>query len=233
MLHHQKFLHLQHNEFFGLFPAHVRTALEKKCETKIFKVGKTIFKRGEEGLWMAAIIAGRVRIQIESPDNKKMLLSMFERGEIFGERALLDGLARGADAIAEEETMILIIKKDDIMPLLYQYPDSMFAIVKLLCNRLLRYANTMELFAFEDLSTRLASYLLFLAGTHGKELDGQMVINTTLTQTDFAQRLGGTRESINRQMKNFEKDGLIAVDGHSITLLNREKLAAMCEARKQ
>ncbi len=101
MLHHQKFFHLQHNEFFGLLPSHIRTSFLNKCETRECKEGSYIFKRGEDGPGMGAILAGRIRISRESPDGKKMLLSMFERGEIFGERALLVCLPRGADAIAE------------------------------------------------------------------------------------------------------------------------------------
>jgi CRP-like cAMP-binding protein len=228
MLHHQKFFHLQHNEFFGLFPSHVRTQLMNKAETRLYKAGKIIFKRGEEGPWMAAILAGRVRISLESHD-KKMLLSMFERGEIFGERALLDGLPRGADAFAEEDTTLLIIKRDEIVPLLHQYPDTMFSFIKILCNRLLRYTDTMELYTLESLPTRLASYLLFLASTHGQDIDGKRVIRAGLNQSDLAQKLAASRESINRQLKAFETQGFIHLRGHEITLLEPTKLEQFCE----
>ncbi len=116
------------------------------------------------------------------------------------------------------------------MPLLYQYPDTMFSIVQILCNRLLRYTDMMELYTLSNLPIRLASYLLFLAGSHGREVDGTFVIHTGLNQSDLAQKLGSTRESINRQMKIFEAQGLVNVNGEEITLLDRTKLTALCES---
>jgi len=229
MLHHQKFFHLQHNEFFGLFPSHVRTSFLNKCETRVYKKGKWIFKRGDDGPWMAAILAGRVRMSIESNDGRRILLSMFERGEIFGERSTMDGLPRGANASAEEDCTLLIFKREEIMPLLYQYPDTMFSLIRILCNRLLRYTDTIELYTLQNLPTRVASYLLFLATTHGQEVDGKIVIRAGLNQSDLAQKLASTRESINRQLKIFETQGLIHLQGHEITLLDPEKLDAMCE----
>lgn len=230
MLHRQNLLHLQYNDFLGLFPSHIRSHILNNSETRTCKAGTTIFRRGEEGPWMGGILTGRVRIILRSSDNKEMFLSMFERGEIFGERALLDELPRGADAVAEEETTYIVMKRAEILPLLFQYPEAMFCIVKILCNRLLRYTETIQLNSQASLPTRLATYLLFLARSYGSEVDGQKVIRAGLNQSDMGQKLAASRESINRQLKVFVEQGLVSIRGDEIVLLDSAALEKICEA---
>ena len=229
MLHRQDLIHLQYQDFLGLFPAHIRSHILNKSETRVYKKGEFLFKRGEDGPWMGALLTGRVRMIIRAGD-KEMFLSMFERGEIFGERALLDGLPRGADAVAEDEATCIILKREEVLPLLFQYPESMFCIVRMLCNRLLRYTETMQLHSTQNLTTRLASYLLFLARTYGKDINGEMVIRSGLNQSDIGQKLGSTRESINRQLKSFVDQGFIIIRGDEIVLLDSNALITICES---
>lgn len=220
---------LQHNELFSLFPAHIRGQFYNKTETRTCKVGETIFKRGEDGPWFAAILAGRVREYVRSPDGKEMLLSIIERGEIFGERALLDGLPRAADAIADEETTFLVVRRDDFMPLLFNYPEAMYSVIKMLCNRMLRYTHTLELYALESLPARLAYLLLYLARKYGTEAGNQTVIRAGLNQSDLGHLLASSRESVNKQMKAFADKGYLTLKGDEIILIDRtglEKIAA-------
>ena len=211
---------LLYNELFGLFPAHIRSQLFNKSKTHVYKPGDVIFTRGEEGPWMAAILAGRVRLCVHSAEGKEMLLSMVERGEIFGERAVLDGFPRAADAIAEDESTCMIITRDELLPLLFQYPESMFSVIKMLCNRMRRYTKTMETYALWDLPMRLAGFLLFLSRKYGQDENGSRVIHAGLSQTDLAHYLASSRESVNRQLKAFASQGLIALHGDDITLLD-------------
>ncbi len=233
MLYQYKTTHLRYEALFGFFPAHIRSQLMNECKARTCPAGSLIFKLGEAGDWMGAILAGRVRISLQSIEGKDMFLSMFERGEIFGERALLDGLPRGADAYAEEETTFLVIPKERIMPLLFQYPEAMFCIVQILCNRLLRYTETMQLYALGNLPCRIANCLLSLAHTYSEQVDGKTIIRAGLSQSDIAQKTASTRESVNRQLKTFASQGLIELKNDSIIILDQAGLQKICDAPPQ
>jgi CRP-like cAMP-binding protein len=218
---------LQHTELFGLFPAAARTHFYNKTETRMCKDGEVIFRHGDDGSWFAAILAGRVREYVRAPDGRQMLLSIVERGEIFGERALLDGLPRAADAVADGDTTFLVIKRDDFLPVLFAQPEAMYAVIKMLCNRMLRYTQTLELYALESLPVRLAYLLLHLSRKYGKNVDGRIVIQAGLTQSDLGNLLASSRESINKQLKAFVHKGCIAIEGENIVLLDQACLEGM------
>ncbi|HUY68106.1 MAG TPA: Crp/Fnr family transcriptional regulator, partial [Alphaproteobacteria bacterium] len=212
---------------FGFFPPPIRSRFYNASETRSCKAGDVIFRRGEDGPWFAAILAGRVRECVRAPDGKQMLLSIVERGEIFGERSLLDGLPRAADAIADEDTTFLVVERDDFLPVLFQYPEAMYAVIKMLCNRMLRYTHTLEMCALESLPARLAYLLLYLADKYGTEQAGQTVIRAGLTQSDLGNFLAGSRESVNKQLKAFVGCGYIALEGEDILLIDRLGLASI------
>jgi CRP-like cAMP-binding protein len=218
---------LQHNELFGLFPSAVRSQLYNKTETRFCKNGDVIFRQGEEGDWFAAILAGRVHEYVHAPDGRQMLLSIVERGEIFGERSLLDGFPRASDAIADGDTTFIIVKRDDFLPVLFGQPEAMYAVIKMLCNRMLRYTETLQLCTLENLSTRVAHLLLHLARKYGKEVEGRTIIHAGLSQSDLAHLLASSRESVNKQLKIFVHKGCIALEGENIVILDQGFLESL------
>ncbi len=219
---------LIYDEWFGLFPYHIRMQLNSKAEVRQFKAGDPVFLKGEDGAWMAVVITGRVRISLMSQDGREMLVSMVERNELCGERAVFDGMPRSSDAFAEEDTTCLIYKRDDLLPAMYSCPETMMYVIKILCGRVVRYLNTMELYALETMPTRLANFLVFLGEKYGRKEDGRLVLHINLSQTDLSQQIASSRESINRQMKVFAEQGLVSLDEGDIVITDMAGLKKLC-----
>lgn len=218
---------LQYNELFDLFPAAIRSQFHNKCETRICRAGEIIFRHGDDGPWCGAVLAGRIRLSVQSDDGREMLLTMVERGEIFGERAVFDGQPRAADAIAETETTFMVIKKEELLPALFSYPEAMFYIVQILCSRMLRYTHTIELYALQDLPSRFANLLLQLGKKYGVASAEELRIDAGFSQSDLAKQLGCTRESINKLLKIFTGKNYLRSEGDVIYLLDLPALEKM------
>jgi CRP-like cAMP-binding protein len=219
--------HFRYNELFTPFPAPIRNSLFHSAKMQHARAGETIYRTGEAGDWFGALLSGRVRICLRSQEGKEVLVSLIERGRTFGETSVLDGLPRPVDAVAETDVSYLIIKRDEIMPVLLQYPKVMEAMLKVLCHRTRIYLQKMELFALQGLPTRLAFHLLRLARKYGQEENGRMVVRAGLSQGDLAQQLAISRESINKQLKLFAEQNLVELKGHDIALLDIAALEAI------
>ena len=59
------------------------------------------------------MVRGRVKIRAPSPGGKEVVLNVIEPGDVFGEIALLDGKERSADAVAMQETELLVLERRD------------------------------------------------------------------------------------------------------------------------
>jgi CRP-like cAMP-binding protein len=215
---------LQYNQVLELFPLSVRNQIFAGSEYRSYSRDQILFQRHDEGTFMAAVMSGRFRMMVRSPENKELLITMVERGELVGEMSVLDDAPRAVDVISETDSTVMIIKRDDFLPILRSNADAMMGLLKLTCHRMRSYLRTMEMIALEGLPARMARYLLQLADDYGTAQDGGILISSKLSQADIAQQLACSRESVNKQLANLIEKKLIALQDQGILLLNPDEL---------
>lgn len=84
---------------------------------------EVIFKEGEIGDAFYLIVSGSIRISTIIPGVGEEALTILREGEYFGEMALIDDAPRSASAIANDDTILLLIEKDNFRKLLAQETD--------------------------------------------------------------------------------------------------------------
>ncbi len=191
--------------------------------------GDTVFAKGAPGDSMMAVLAGRVRIGAVSADGREVTLNVIGPGEIFGEIALLDGKPRSADAVAIDDTLLLLVERRHFMPFLLRDPSLVERMLFVLCDRLRRTSLALEEIALLDLGVRLARVLLKLARDYGRPADNGTRIDLKLSQRDLANLVASTRESVNKQLQHWKRDGLVDQVEGRLVLCNPAALAALTE----
>jgi CRP-like cAMP-binding protein len=189
--------------------------------------GAGVFAKGDPGASMMAVLAGRVRIGAISPDGKEVTLNVIGPGEIFGEIALLDGKPRSADATALEDSVLLVIERRHFMPFLLRHGDLVERLLVVLCDRLRRTSLALEEIALFDLPARLARLLIKLAADYGRPVADGLRIDLKLSQRDLATLVASTRESVNKQLRNWSRDGVLAQRDGYLVLRDQPALQAL------
>jgi SulP family sulfate permease len=88
-----------------------------------YKTGDIIFEEGDAGNTMYLVSSGSVSILLEiGKGERKKRVASFGRGVFFGEMALLENKPRSATAMAEEETGLYVLKREDFFRLLDKKP---------------------------------------------------------------------------------------------------------------
>ena len=106
-----------------------------------FASGEYIFQQGDLGTEMFIIQEGAVDI-IKHIGNESHLLSHLERGDFFGEMALLEALPRSADAVAVTDVKVVAINGSRFDEMLRKNPEVAVRIIRKYSKRL-REANTL------------------------------------------------------------------------------------------
>ncbi len=112
-----------------------------KDSTATFAAGDMIFSQGDLGTEMFIIQDGEVEI-IKNINGEAHLLSHLEKGDFFGEMALLEASPRTADAIARTEVKVLLINGSRFDDMLKRNPEIAVRIIRKYSKRL-REANTL------------------------------------------------------------------------------------------
>jgi CRP-like cAMP-binding protein len=171
--------------------------------------GTFVFQMGDEGDALYGVAQGMIRIWIPGADGRELTVALMERGDIFGEIALLDGLPRTANATAIDDTVLISIDRPHFLELLEREPQIARHIIELLCERLRATTDRFSEDAFLSLKARLAKRLEALMIGYGERCPEGMRIGLKLSQTDLANMLGVTREAVNKQLGAWGQRGFI------------------------
>ena len=205
-------------------------ALDQLCryaKHSSLKRGATIVSKGDPGNSLIAVISGTVKISVSSPDGRSAILNLIGPGETFGEIAVLDGLARTADATANTNCEIYVIDRRDFLPFVRSQPALAMKFIELLCKRLRWTSDQVEEVILQNLPGRLASALLRLTEKDKLAPRGRTI---AITQQEISEMVGMTRESINKQLRAWATRNWVRLEHGAIVVLNAEMLRELAEA---
>ena len=194
----------------------VRVTTVRSCGT-----GESIFMRGDPGEAMMVVVDGRVRISRTSYDGREVVLAVLGPGDVLGEIAMIDGRERTADAAALEPTDLLILHRREFHAFLLEHPQVAIELLVLVCRRMREADDQLEDLSFLPLRTRLAKRLVDLAAHFGKPTEsGGVRIAMPMSQQFLASMIGTSREAVNKQLRAWEGEGIIAIGKRAVTIVD-------------
>jgi uncharacterized membrane protein len=127
---------LRHVPLFESLDNEAAGELCQLLESLDFKAGMFLFRTGDEGDAMYLIEHGKVRICVRATDGHEVTLTELERGDFFGEMALLDGQHRSADAIVAEDARLAVLSREHFLSFVRSNPNVALEMLTALANRL-------------------------------------------------------------------------------------------------
>ena len=122
----------------GLSAAEMKLLATFSSEER-FREGSMIFREGERGDKLYIVLDGRVRISKFIPGVGEEALAVLDRGDFFGEMALIDDKPRSADAKAHEgDATVLSIDRATLNEILSMDPHASLQFLNLLCRMISR-----------------------------------------------------------------------------------------------
>ena len=177
-----------------------------------------VFFENEAGDTLFMIADGRVKVTILGDDGREIILSVLGPGEFFGEMALLDNEPRSATTIAAEDSELLSLSRADFEGVLGHNPSIMASMIKVLTARLRHANHQISTLALLDVYGRVARVIVEMARDDGKRLkDGRISFHRP-THQEIANRIGTTRETVTRMLKDLQRQNLIKVTGKEIVV---------------
>jgi CRP/FNR family transcriptional regulator, cyclic AMP receptor protein len=221
---------LAETDLFGVLEASTLAEVAERTMVRVVEKGQTIFVQHEPGDRLFAIAEGSVKLVVRSAQGEVVELARHWRPAVFGEVALLDGGPRSATAEAVERTTLVVVTREELIRLLRSDSQVVDRVLKAL-GELIRRADLLATeLVFLDLPGRLARRLLELAETpdgpgEGATREGAGRLRTRrVTQTELANMVGGSRQSVNIALRSLEKRGHVRLVGWTIELLEPNEL---------
>ena len=216
--------------FAGL-DSEVLLQLASRCRRRKFNSKEALFHEGDPGHTLYVILSGRVNIEKTTISGEIVHIAQRGSGDHFGEMALLDESPRSADAITQGRCDLLMLDRTEFLACLAKRPVIAVKIIASLVARLREAAEQRAESQALDVTERLCALIVqeVEAQSAAKPQTGVAVgLEGRLTQQEIADRIGSSREAVNRSLSRLKQLNAIAFEGRRIVVLNIAKLKQYC-----
>lgn len=204
-----------------------RRELAQRAQVRRIEAGETVFSQGDQGFAVYLVRSGKLEVVRTSKTGRRLALDIIGPGEIFGELALLTGAERSASVTALETSELVGVDRRDFVTVIRSAPELSLALLQHLAERLVALTEQTEDIATLDVRLRLARKIARLTKTFGEERDEGLWLPLRLSQGEWSDLVGVSREAVNKQFGAWAREGFLRLDKDGILILDRARLEAL------
>ncbi|WP_413206559.1 Crp/Fnr family transcriptional regulator [Rhodospirillum sp. A1_3_36] len=200
-------------------PERDRLELTRSLAMARLSAGKIVFTEGMTCEHFLMVTDGAVRVCKTAESGREIVLYRVERGQtcVLTTACLMNGQAYGAEGVAETAVEALVLPAGAFSRLMDGSPNFRHFVFSAYATRVSDLLMLIEEVAFGRIEARLARFLL----SHHREGTWEG------THQDLAKELGTAREVVSRQLKDFERRGLVTLGRGRVVLLDRVTLEGL------
>lgn len=179
--------------------------IDRGLKLKSYSKDSVIYEPGMQPRYVYFIKSGEVRMVTVSDEGKEFIQGLFKTGQYFGEPALLIDRPYLAFTIANKDSQLIAVNKEDFFELIKNEPDFSMELIRTLSNRLFYKSMMLEELASEKADHRLLTIINYLLN------DIAVGENLKVTRQELADMTGLRVETVIRGTKILSEKGLIKI----------------------
>jgi CRP/FNR family cyclic AMP-dependent transcriptional regulator len=205
--------------------------LIKSARLKHYEHKKYLYRLAQESDFVYAVVSGFVRIKISSLGGQEFSITEFSANEWLGEFSLTNQPTQIFEAQVLEKSSIIEIPKRVVQTVAEKYPVIYKNLFIFQANRTLKVSELLGGMLFYPLAARLAGRILWFAHHYGKEADLGILINKKMSQQELAELTMGSRQRINKILKEWERAGILEIQGQQYLIKDIATLKAKTQTK--
>ncbi len=210
-------------DFWQILSNEQRAILDSAKEVLYLEKGEAVFRQGELPQQLFYVHAGTVKVSRMGGAGKYQILRFIAQGDVFGYGAALADEPYVVSTEAFEDSEIWAIPLSCVRHTLLHSADVIHYVLRRLAHELGTSDCRMVSLTQGHLRGRMAETLLFLHRTNRTER-GQLDVLAHLTRRELAALSNMSTANAIRTLAQLAEEGLIAVEGRHIRLLDVHRL---------
>ena len=218
--------------FCDLPPAALQTFENIKYATA-YPQGAVLFVEGQMPRGIFVLCKGSVKLSINSPSGRTIIVKLAEPGEVLGLSATISGKPHEVTAETIDPCQVNFVKRDDFLRFLRDDVEACFKVAEQLSEK---YHNACKeagsLGLSHSAAEKLAKLLLEWSFKNGDGGRAEPRLKLRLTHEEIAQMIGLSRETVTRVFADFRKQRLIQQNGSTLVIPDRVALKSLMTANR-
>lgn len=214
----------------GLDQAEIQTLDAAISNRRRLSRGDHLYRTQDPFHALYAVRSGFLKTFVLHEDGREQVTGFQMTGEILGMDAISTD-RHACDAVALEDTEVCEVPFADLERLSGTIPALQRHFHKTLSREIVRDQGLMLLLGSMRAEERLAAFLLNLSQRFAERGYSRSEFNLRMTREDIGSYLGMKLETVSRTLSRLQDEGLLAVQGRAIQLLDPDRLKALTGCR--
>ncbi|MFZ0286792.1 MAG: Crp/Fnr family transcriptional regulator [Terriglobales bacterium] len=219
---------LRADRIFCDLPATALQNFENIKYTTYYPQGAVLFVEGQTPRGIFVLCKGSVKLSINSPSGRTMIVKLAEPGEVLGLSATISGKPYEVTAETIDPCQVNFVKRDDFLRFLKDDVEACFKVAEQLSEK---YHNACKevrsLGLSHSAAEKLATLLLEWSCKNGEAAKPEPRVKVRLTHEEIAQMIGTSRETVTRLFAEMKKRQIVQSKGSTLVIHNAAALREM------
>jgi CRP/FNR family cyclic AMP-dependent transcriptional regulator len=186
--------------------------------------GKLIVQQGSTSTALALLARGRARVERSLISGDVLPLGYRGIGDVAGESTLAGGESYTENVVAMDDSDVVRIPMGTMSAILQGDTSVTQALVNIMLQRHAEVEERLTSLLFRPVEGRVAEFLLKAANRWGVTDARGTLISAPITHLEIAKVIGSTRETVTLTLGMLRREGLLAVAGRRLIVVDRDGL---------
>jgi CRP/FNR family cyclic AMP-dependent transcriptional regulator len=196
-----------------------------------FAANVVIFSEKDPAHGIYVVLDGEVRVSLNSPEGRRLSLSIARKGEILGMASTLAGSPYDVTAETLYPAKVAHIGRRDFLAFLTRHPEAYEAVIQELSRSVTRACDQLRTVGLAATAPEKLARLLLDWSDKGQTTEcGGRRFRFSMTHEEIGEFIGASRETVTRTLSTFKHRHLVDFKGSMITIPNTSALANYANA---
>ncbi|KZM46166.1 cAMP-binding protein [Labrenzia sp. OB1] len=210
------------------FDPNLRQLFLKNATRNVYTNNGVIYLQEDRADKLYIVLSGYVRLSYIMEDGSTILYAIVPPGQSFGELGVYDWSVYMDSATAIGDVSVFSVRAEVFHSDISGNSSPKDALSTLIVDRYKTFIDVTRCLHLSNLPARLAASLLRLVESLGQTTDYRgrncPSLGAMVTQSDLGAMARGTRGNVNRVLRKWILDGLVAIEDRKIILLDPDGL---------
>ena len=216
---------LRADRIFCDLPASALQTFESIKYATAYPQGAVLFVEGQMPRGIFVLCKGSVKLSINSPNGRTMIVKLAEPGEVLGLSATISGKPYEVTAETIDPCQVNFVKRDDFLRFLKDDVEACFKVAEQLSDKYHTACQEVRSLGLShSASEKLANLLLEWSCKNGESAKAEPRLKLRLTHEEIAQMIGTSRETVTRLFAEMKRRQIVQSKGSTLLIRNTAAL---------
>jgi CRP/FNR family transcriptional regulator, cyclic AMP receptor protein len=222
----KSFWFLENKELNDLFSPSKMSGSEQINNVVNFKKGDYVYMPEDNSDKIFFIISGKIKIGSYRDNDKEVAHTILQKGDVFGELAMIGETARKDFAQALEESEIIPIKLEEVKKQMKNHSGLSILIMKMMGSRVHEMEQRLESLVFKDSRTRIIEFIILSLEKSGQRMGYEWILRNFITHQDIANLTATSRQTVTMVLNELKNENIIHFDRKRLLIRDLDRLKA-------